>query len=286
MPYEVLLKWGRGELSPGALHVYLAVAAHRRGVQAEVGDREVAAWAGVERERGVRRYIEELRVQVPEWFAVLRREPGRRSVYLVVYPRGAGTLAGDRAGAAVSGPPVQADGKVVVLGPPVRRETAGSGGAMTTSAEELDGASGGAGTTGTVVAGPPVKRRRVNPPQPPPFQGGAGAANGRSAEAEATRHGASRPPKGASKRGSDGHPPVAVAGLADHQVAPSPPKAVKGKGPTAPASRPLTAGGSGMDEPLGRAGAGVDAPAGASLQAALARVMAAASERGRRRAAD
>lgn len=97
-PYEVRLRWGMGELSDGAFKFYCAITAHRRGMYAEMGDREAEAWAHIDR-HDIPDYIGELQAVVPAWFGVVRREspvtpehPGARSIYRVPYPHARGGL--------------------------------------------------------------------------------------------------------------------------------------------------------------------------------------------------
>lgn len=90
-PYEVNLAWRQGLISDGAFKVYSVITACRRGILAEVGDRELAASAHVKRD-DIPRYLAELTRHVPQWFAIIRRHdpdhpehPGARSVYLVPF---------------------------------------------------------------------------------------------------------------------------------------------------------------------------------------------------------
>lgn len=97
VPYPVILAVADGPkfggISQGAFAFYCAIAAHRKGMTAEIGDREAALWAHIDR-NNIPRYIDELTRALPGWFAVVRRDsgdrpehPGWRSKYLAPYAR-------------------------------------------------------------------------------------------------------------------------------------------------------------------------------------------------------
>lgn len=77
----------RGELSHAAHRLYVAICHHRHGLTAGISDRELAAWAAVNRNR-IPALLAELREKFPDALSVVRRQRGRNSwtKYLVPLP--------------------------------------------------------------------------------------------------------------------------------------------------------------------------------------------------------